>query len=104
MQAYHQYGVGSRAALQITKRCARLAAASDNVYHLLAHGRWFSPSTPASSTTETGRHNIAELLLKMALNTINQIISLNVVMKTNSKMFFYRSKKGNDMHRPFVHF
>jgi hypothetical protein len=26
---------------------------------LLAHGRWFCPGTPASSTTKTGRH-IAE--------------------------------------------
>jgi hypothetical protein len=34
---------------------------------LLAHGRWFSPSTPASSTTKTGRHDIAEILLKEAL-------------------------------------
>ena len=25
------------------KRCTRLAAASDKVYQLLAHGRWFSP-------------------------------------------------------------
>jgi hypothetical protein len=36
---------------------------------LLAHGWWFSPGTPASSTTKTGRHNIAEILLKVALNT-----------------------------------
>jgi hypothetical protein len=36
-------------------------------------GRWFSPGTPASSTTETGRHDIAQILLKVALNTINQI-------------------------------
>jgi hypothetical protein len=27
---------------------------------LLAHGRWFSPGTLASSITKTGRHNIAE--------------------------------------------
>jgi hypothetical protein len=27
----------------------RLAAASDKAYQLLAHGRWFSPSPPASS-------------------------------------------------------
>ena len=39
--------------------------------HLLAHGRWFSPGTPASSTTKTGRHDIAEILLKVALNTKN---------------------------------
>jgi hypothetical protein len=36
---------------------------------LLAHGRWFSLGTPASSTTKTGRHDIAEILLKVALNT-----------------------------------
>ena len=54
------------------KRCTRLAAASDKVYQLLAHGRWFSPGTPASSTTKTGRHDIAEILLKVALNTKNQ--------------------------------
>jgi hypothetical protein len=41
---------------------------------LLAHGRWFSPGTPASSTTKTGRHDIAEILLEVALNTKNQII------------------------------
>jgi hypothetical protein len=54
----------------------RPAAASDKVYQLLAHGRWVSPGTTASSTTKTGRHDIAEILLKVALNTINQIKSL----------------------------
>jgi hypothetical protein len=44
-----------------------LAAASAKVYQLLAHGRWFSLGTPASSTTKTGRHDIAEILLKVAL-------------------------------------
>ena len=47
-------------------------ATSDKVYQLLAHGRWFSPGTPASSTTKTGRHDIAEMLLKVALSTKNQ--------------------------------
>jgi hypothetical protein len=28
------------------KGCTRLAAASDKVYQLLAHGRWFSLGTP----------------------------------------------------------
>jgi hypothetical protein len=38
---------------------------------LLAHGWWFSP---ASSTSKTGRHDIAEILLKVALKikSINQ--------------------------------
>jgi hypothetical protein len=51
------------------KGCTQLAAASDKVYQLLARGWWFSPGTPASSTTNTGRHAIAEILLKVALNT-----------------------------------
>jgi hypothetical protein len=46
----------------ITKGCTRLA--SDKVYQLLAHGLWLSP---ASSTTNTGCHNIVEILLKVAL-------------------------------------
>ena len=37
--------------------------------HLLFK-EWFSPGTPASSTTKTGRHDIAEILLKVAINTI----------------------------------
>jgi hypothetical protein len=53
------------------KGCTRLAAASDKVYQLLVHGQWFSPGTPASSTTKTGHHDIAEILLKVALNTKN---------------------------------
>jgi hypothetical protein len=40
---------------------------SDKVYQLLAHDRWFSLGTPASSTTKPGRHAIAEILLKVAL-------------------------------------
>jgi hypothetical protein len=54
------------------KGCTQLAAASDKVYQLLAHGRWFSQGTPASSTTKTGRHDITEILLKVALSTIKQ--------------------------------
>jgi hypothetical protein len=37
------------------------------VYQLLDNGRWFSPDTPASSSTKTGSHDIAEILLKVAL-------------------------------------
>jgi hypothetical protein len=54
---------------KLQKGCTRLAAASDKVYQLLAHGRWFSLDTPASSTNTTGRHDIAEILPKVALNT-----------------------------------
>jgi hypothetical protein len=33
-------------------------------------GRWFSPGIPVSSTNKTDRHDITEILLKVALNTI----------------------------------
>jgi hypothetical protein len=62
--------------------CTRLAVACDKDYQLLAHGRWFSPSTPASSTTKTTRHEIAEILLKVALNTKNQHQSIKSIRCT----------------------
>jgi hypothetical protein len=52
---------------KLQKGCTRLAATYDKVYQLLVHGWWFSPGTPASSTIKTGRHDIAEILLKVAL-------------------------------------
>ena len=47
---------------KLQERYTRLAVASDKVYQLLAHGRWFSPCTPDSSTIKTGLHDIAEVL------------------------------------------
>ena len=82
------------------KGCTRLATASDKVYQLLAHGQWFSPGTPASSTTKTGCHDIAEILLKVALSTINQseisltrptlihTFSLHFILKCRSQLRF----------------
>ena len=61
-----------------------------------AHGRWFPPGTPPSSTTKTGRHDIAEILLKVELSTKYQknhsipsiIFSvLQVEFKTNITQF-----------------
>ena len=41
-------------------------------YQWLVTGRWFSPGPPVSSTNKTNRHDITEILLKVALNTIEQ--------------------------------
>ena len=75
--------------ISIRARCTTLC---DKVCHWLATGRWFSPGPPASSTTKTGRYDIAEILLKVVLNTINQstfikhnvtnIISLDWMLKS----------------------
>jgi hypothetical protein len=61
---------------------------------LLAHGRWFSPGTPDSSTTKTGRHEIAEILLKVALKhqksnqSINQSIEFSIFLPNNFMQYF----------------
>jgi hypothetical protein len=44
----------------------------DKVCQWLAADLWFSPGTMVSSTNKTDRHDITEVLLKEALNTINQ--------------------------------
>ena len=50
----------------------------DKVCQWLAAGRWFSQGTMVSSTNKANRHDISEILLKVALNiitlTINHII------------------------------
>jgi hypothetical protein len=56
---------------KLQKGCTLLAAANAKAYQLLAHGRWFSQGTPASCTSKNGCHDVAEILLKMALNTKN---------------------------------
>jgi hypothetical protein len=60
-------------------------------YQLLAHGRWFSPGTPASSTTKTGRHDIVEILLKVALITTEKS---NQIKSNQIKLY---SQSGNRM-------
>jgi hypothetical protein len=41
--------------------------ASDKAGQLLAYGRLLIPGSPTSSTTKTGRHDIAEILLQVEL-------------------------------------
>jgi hypothetical protein len=65
----------------ITTKAVRSNPAHDEVYSIqhfvikfcqwFAIGRWFSPGTPVSCTNKTDRYHITELLLKVALNTIN---------------------------------
>jgi hypothetical protein len=51
----------------------------DKVCQWLAAGQRFSPGTPVSSTNKTDRHNITEILMKVALNTINQPNNLSLI-------------------------
>ena len=51
------------------RRCTTLC---DKVCQWLARGQWVSPSPLVSSTNKTDRHDITEILLKVALRTIKQ--------------------------------
>ena len=55
--------------ISIRARCTTLC---DKVCHCLVTGRWFSPGHLVSSTYKTDRYDIAEILLKVAFNTIAQ--------------------------------
>jgi hypothetical protein len=47
----------------------------DKVHQWFAAGRWFSPGVPVSSIDKTD-HDIAEILLKVVLNTITHTLNL----------------------------
>ena len=47
----------------------------------LAEGLWFSPDTPVSFTNKTDRHDITEILIKVALNTIALTLTLSDLWK-----------------------
>jgi hypothetical protein len=62
---------------------------------LLAHGRWFSPSTPASSTTKTGCHDIAEsgaktpkIKIKYFISKIGCYETTRTIKKLNGYTYF----------------
>jgi len=55
--------------ISIKARCTTLCY---KVCQWLATDWWFSPGPPVSSTNKTDRHDITEILLKVALNTIKQ--------------------------------
>jgi hypothetical protein len=65
------------------KGCTRLAAASDKVYQLLAHGQWFSPGTTASSTTKTGRHDMLSLDSQSYFCFISRGVKLDVAVNVS---------------------
>ena len=53
--------------ISIRSRCTTLC---DKVRQWLSTGRWFSPGPPVYSANKTDSHNIAKILLRVALNTV----------------------------------
>jgi hypothetical protein len=57
----------------------------DNVCQWLVRGWWFSLGTPVSCTNKTDRHDVAEILVKVALSTIT------LTLKRYTEVMFWRS-------------
>jgi hypothetical protein len=68
--------------ISISAWCTTLC---DKVCQWLATVRWFSLSPPVSSTNKTDRHDITEILLKVALDTIKQTNKL--ILKKKNPFF-----------------
>jgi hypothetical protein len=59
-------------------------------------GQWFSPGTPVSSKNKTDcHHDIAEILLEVALSTINQPTNQTHPPSYYNLIFFKRSNISN---------
>ena len=67
----------------------------DKVCQWLAAGCWFSPDTPVSSTNKTDHHDIAEILLKVVLNTITLIITPYIVFKKKYFVPYWNNQKND---------
>ena len=56
----------------------------DKVCQWLTAGRWFSLGTSVSSSNKTDHHDVTEILLKVALNTITLTIELPLFEDQNN--------------------
>ena len=66
----------------------------DNICQWLATGLWLSTGPPVSSTNKTDRHDITEIFLKVALNTIKQTNINNCISGYWKPVFFLRMYKN----------
>jgi hypothetical protein len=75
----------SRRGVLDTKLC-------NKVCQWLSAGTWFSPGALVSSTNKTDRHDITEILLKVALNTISLTIVGNMYDASSGKVIVTRHR------------
>ena len=75
-----------------------------NVCQWLATDRWFSPATLVSSTNKTDRHDIAEILLKVVLNTITLThLTFNIQNWQNTYAWILYSYKNGPLGYKCLH-
>ena len=71
--------------IKVIKEChslINLFQLIDKLYQWLTAGRWFSPGTPVSFTNKTDHHDITEILLKVALNTITSTKLIDILFRS----------------------
>ena len=79
--------------ISIRARCTTLC---DRVCQWLATCQWFSPGRPVSSTNKTDIHDITEILLKVALNTMKPTTkSMSIAGSPEVGESYSRSLKTN---------
>jgi hypothetical protein len=76
--------------------------ACDNVCQLLAAARWFSPDSPVSSINKTDRHDITEILLKVALNATTPNPISNIYKNFYNLVFIYQVVKDVLSYSRFI--
>ena len=84
----------------------------DKIWQWLAVGRWFSPGTGVSSTNKTDRHDITEILLKVALNALTLTLThkpwneLSPFLKSTKYLhiFLFRLIKSTAVNILFLYF
>ena len=79
--------------ISIKAKCTTLC---DKLCQWLPTGRWFSPGAPVSSTNKTDRHDITEILLKVALITIKQA-NKQTNKQTNKHILQFNSGLTNNI-------
>ena len=67
----------------------------EKVCQLSVTGRGFSPCTPVSSANKTDRHDITEILLKVALNTLNH---KNNITASRTTPLFHSQLQNSSSH------
>jgi hypothetical protein len=67
--------------------CKTMISFSDTIQMYMTTDRWFSPGTPVSSN-KTDRHDRSEILLKVSLKSINQIILICRILYLPGYIYF----------------
>ena len=68
------------------------------VFQCTAISRYFPSGTPVSSTNKTDLHDIAEILLKVTLNTIKELVNRQTIEHTIMNKTLHRKWKTERRH------